>query len=159
MAHNVFCVKYKAELEGLDEPPFDSDFGQKIYNNTLNNVINVGSINGGRNIALSVLNAPVKESLSNPVTSSSRFIENGSYLKMANASLSYSIGNVTKWIKGVNVFVTGQNLFVITKYTGFDPEVNNDEGAGTNNSIPSLGIEYQPYPSSRTFTLGLNFSL
>ena len=33
MAHMVFCSKYKAEMEGLDEPPFDSDFGQKIYKN------------------------------------------------------------------------------------------------------------------------------
>jgi Fe-S cluster biosynthesis and repair protein YggX len=33
MAHTVFCTKYKAEMEGLDEPPFDSDFGQKIYKN------------------------------------------------------------------------------------------------------------------------------
>ena len=33
MAHMVFCTKYKAELEGLDEPPFDSDFGNKIYKN------------------------------------------------------------------------------------------------------------------------------
>jgi Fe-S cluster biosynthesis and repair protein YggX len=33
MAHMVFCVRYKKELEGLDEPPFDSEFGQKIYKN------------------------------------------------------------------------------------------------------------------------------
>ena len=33
MAHTVFCAKHKAEMEGLDEPPFDSDFGNKIYNN------------------------------------------------------------------------------------------------------------------------------
>ncbi len=33
MAHMVFCSKYKEELEGLEEPPFDSEFGQKIYNN------------------------------------------------------------------------------------------------------------------------------
>ena len=32
MAHMVFCSKYKAEMEGLDEPPVDSDFGNKIYN-------------------------------------------------------------------------------------------------------------------------------
>jgi Fe-S cluster biosynthesis and repair protein YggX len=32
MAHMVFCVRYKKEMEGLDEPPFDSEFGQKIYN-------------------------------------------------------------------------------------------------------------------------------
>jgi Fe-S cluster biosynthesis and repair protein YggX len=33
MAHNVFCVRYKKEMEGLDEPPFDSEFGQKVYKN------------------------------------------------------------------------------------------------------------------------------
>ena len=33
MAHMVFCTKYKAEMEGLDEPPFDSDFGHKIFKN------------------------------------------------------------------------------------------------------------------------------
>ena len=130
--------------------------GQDIYNNTLNNVINVGSINGGRNIAVSVFKDPVKESFANPVTASSRFIEKGSYLKMSNLSLSYSLGNVGKAFKNANLFVTGQNLFVITKFTGFDPEVNVDKNA---NFAPSLGFEYQPYPSARTFTLGVNFSL
>lgn len=130
--------------------------GQDIYNNTLNNVINVGSINGGRNIAVSVFKDPVKESFANPVTASSRFIENGSYLKMSNATLSYALGNVGKSFKNASVFVTGQNLFVITKFTGFDPEVNVDKNA---NFVPSVGFEYQPYPTARTFTLGVNFSL
>lgn len=131
-------------------------FGQKIYNNTLNNVINVGLINGGRNIALSVYKDPVKESFSNPVTSSSRFIEDGSYLKLANATLSYNVGSIAKVIKSANIYVTGQNLFVITQFSGFDPEVNVDKRS---NDIPSVGIEYQPYPSARTFTFGVNFSL
>ena len=131
-------------------------FGQSIYNNTLNNVINVGSINGGRNIALSVFQDPTKESFANPVTSSSRFIEKGNYLKMSNLSLSYALGSISNYVKGANIFVTGQNLFVITKFSGFDPEVNTDKG---NNSVPSLGIEYQPYPSARTITFGINFSL
>jgi TonB-dependent starch-binding outer membrane protein SusC len=130
--------------------------GQVIYNNTLNNVINVGSINGGRNIAVSVYEDPVKESFSNPVTSSSRFIEKGDYLKLANATLSYGVGNLGRNLKNLNVFVTGQNLFVITKFTGFDPEVNVDKN---NNGVPSVGIEYTPYPTARTITLGVNFSL
>jgi TonB-linked SusC/RagA family outer membrane protein len=130
--------------------------GQKVYNNTLNNVINVGDIAGGRNIAVSVYEDPVKEAFSNPVTASSRFIENGSYLKMANATLSYSIGNLAKTFKGVTVYFTGQNLFVITKFTGFDPEVNVDKNV---NGVPSVGIEYTPYPSARTISLGVNFSL
>jgi len=130
--------------------------GQDIYNNTLNNVINVGSINGGRNIARSVYKDPVKESFANPVTASSRFIENGSYLKMSNVTLNYSLGNVGKAFKNASVFVTGQNLFVITNFSGFDPEVNVDKGT---NFVPSVGIEYQPYPTPRTITLGVNFSL
>jgi len=130
-------------------------FGQDIYNNTLNNVINVGSINGGRNIAVSVYESPIKESFSNPVTASSRFIEKGSYLKMANATLAYSLGTVAKTFKSATIYITGQNLFVITDFTGFDPEVNVDKNV---NGIPSAGIEYTPYPSARTIIFGLNFS-
>ncbi len=135
---------------------FNGAFGQKIYNNTLNSVISVGSIKGGKNIATSVFNNPVKESFANPITSSSRFIEDGSYMKLANATLSYSIGTIAKVIKGANVYVTGQNLLTFTKFTGFDPEVNVDKNV---NGVPSAGIEYTPYPSARTITFGINFSL
>ena len=131
-------------------------FGQSIYNNTLNNTINVGNINGGRNIAVSVFKDPVKESFANPVTASSRFIEKGNYLKMSNVSLAYALGNIGKTFKGANIFITGQNLFVITNFSGFDPEVNVNKGA---NFVPSVGFEYQPYPSARTVSFGLNFSL
>ena len=51
--------------------------------------------------------------------------------------------------------LTGQNLFVITNFTGFDPEVNVDKNL---DGVPSYGIEYTPYPSPRTFTFGLNVS-
>ena len=131
-------------------------FGQLLYNNTLNNVINVGSINNGKNIALSVFRDPVKESFANPVTASSRFLEKGNYLKMTNATLSYRVGDIGTVFKGLSVYVTGQNLFVITKYNGFDPEVNVDKNVG---GVPSVGIEYIPYPSARTITFGLNVSL
>ena len=128
-------------------------FGHKIYNNTLNSVINVGSISNGKNIALSVLRDPVKESFANPLAASSRFLENGNYLKMTNATLSYNFGSFGKSIKGLSVYVTGQNLFVITKYSGFDPEVNTDKNV---NGVPSTGIEYIPYPSARVVTFGIN---
>jgi iron complex outermembrane receptor protein len=131
-------------------------FGQDLYNNTLNNVINVGSINGGRNIAVSVYQSPVKESFANPVTASSRFIEKGDYLKCTNATLSYSFGNVANIFRNSNIYVTAQNLFTLTKFSGFDPEVNVDKNI---NGVPSVGIEYTPYPSARTITIGVNFSL
>jgi len=75
---------------------------------------------------------------------------------MTNATLSYRIGNIGNAIKNLNISLTGQNLFVITNYTGFDPEVNTDGSFG---GIPSFGIEYIPYPSARTVLLGINFSL
>ena len=132
---------------------FNGAFGHKLYNNTLNSVINVGSISNGKNIALSILRDPVKESFANPLTASSRYLERGDYLKMTNATLSYNFGSFGKSIKGLSLYVTGQNLFVITKYSGFDPEVNTDKNV---NGVPSTGIEYIPYPTSRTITFGIN---
>jgi len=131
-------------------------FGQDIYNTPLNWVMNRSHINAGQNIAVSVYHDPVKESFANPVTYSSRFIQNGSYLKMANLSLSYNIGNVAKTLKGANVYLTAQNLFIITSYPGFDPELNGD---ASSNNIPSLGIDLGQYPSSRSIIFGVNFSL
>lgn len=128
-------------------------FGHDIYNNTLNSVINVGSINNGKNIAVSVFRDPIKESFANPLTASSRFLEKGNYLKMANMTLSYAFGDLGKYVKGLSVYITGQNLFVLTDFSGFDPEVNVDKNQ---NGVPSTGIEYIPYPSARTFSFGIN---
>ena len=112
----------------------------------------------GGNIALSVYQDPVKESFANPVTPSSRYIEKGDYLKMANLTISYNIGDVAKTFKGTNVYITAQNLFIITNYPGFDPEVNVDANVSMN-SVPHLGIDFARYPSSRTIIFGINFSL
>lgn len=128
-------------------------FGHDIYNNTLNSVINVGSISNGKNIAVSVFKDPVKESFANPLSASSRFLEKGNYLKMANMTLSYAFGDIGKYIKGLSVYVTGQNLFVLTDFSGFDPEVNVDKNQ---NGVPSASIEYIPYPSARIFSFGIN---
>lgn len=135
---------------------FNGNFGQDIYIETLNNVVNVGDIKGGRNIAVETYKNPVKESFGNPVTSSSRFIENASYLKMTNATLSYNFGNIGKSFQNISIYATGQNLFTITDFKGFDPEVNVDKNVS---GVPSVGIEYEPYPSARTITFGVNFSL
>ena len=135
---------------------FNGSFGQKIYNNTANSVLPVANLGTGKNISADLLNSSVQESLANPIAASSRYIENGNYLKLANATIGYAIGNIGTAIKGLNIFVNGQNLFVITKYSGFDPEVNVDKSI---NGVPSAGIEYVPYPTARTFNFGVNFSL
>lgn len=131
-------------------------FGHEIYNNTLNSVLPIGNLIGGRNIASSLIRSDVEENLSNALTTSSRYLEKGDYMKLTNATISYRLGNLGKVIKDANVFVTGQNLFVITDFSGFDPEVNTDKQV---NGVPSFGIEYSPYPTPRSFLLGVRFTL
>lgn len=131
----------------------NGSMGYQIYNNTANSVLPINNL-GARNISSNLFGNG--ESLSNPITSSSRYLESGNYLKMANLTASYNIGKIGKVFKTASIYLTAQNLFVITKYTGFDPEVNTDKQV---NGIPSVGIDYIGYPSARTLLLGISLSL
>ncbi|MFB6455875.1 SusC/RagA family TonB-linked outer membrane protein [Chitinophaga sp. Hz27] len=128
-------------------------FGYQVYNNTANTVLPIGNL-GSRNVAKALLGNG--ESLSNPITVSSRYLENGNFMKLDNLTVSYSFGNIGRVFKNAAVAVTGQNLFVITKYSGFDPEVNTDKSV---NGVTSFGIEYSPYPTARSVMFSLSFSL
>jgi TonB-dependent starch-binding outer membrane protein SusC len=128
--------------------------GFLIYNNTNTSVTNISGISNGRNIDNNAYNSA--EKTSSPVGASTRFLEKGNFFKLRNVSLSYNFANVGKYIKGLEAFVTGSNLFVITKFSGFDPEVNIDK---SNNNYPSRSIEYIPYPTARKISFGLKFSL
>ena len=132
---------------------FNGAFGHFLYNNTAMTVIPIGNL-GNRNIDARLLDGPVRESLANPITSSTRYIESGDFLKLANATVAYNIGNVGVF-RNVNVALTGMNLFVLTNFSGFDPEVNT---VNQRDGVPSSGIEYIPYPSARSFLLSLNVS-
>ncbi|MDQ2720249.1 MAG: SusC/RagA family TonB-linked outer membrane protein [Bacteroidota bacterium] len=129
-------------------------FGNKIYNNTLTSVTNLGNIANGKNISKTLIGS--SESLANPVSASTRFLQSGNYMKLGNATISYNIGAMGKVVRNSMVFLTGSNLFEITKYTGFDAEVSTDHN---NNGVPSLGIDYIGYPTARTITFGINFGL
>jgi iron complex outermembrane receptor protein len=62
-----------------------------------------------------------------------------------------------KAISKLRFYVTGQNLFIITSYSGIDPEVSsNPAGYQLLNGLPTAGIDYAAYPRPRTFTIGLN---
>jgi iron complex outermembrane receptor protein len=95
-----------------------------------------------------------REVLSSGFTSaqyfSDYFMENASFLRMQNATLGYNFGELLK--KGTNLGLSFavQNVFVITKYKGIDPEIYS--GGAT----PSVGIDQTIYPRPRTFTVGLN---
>ena len=98
------------------------NFGHHLYNNTANTVLPIGNL-GTRNIAKSLIGGDVQENISNPITPSTRYLEKGNFMKMANVTLSYNLGDLWNTFKNVTVSLTGQNLFVITDYSGFDPEV------------------------------------
>jgi iron complex outermembrane receptor protein len=146
---NLTYKKFTATLN------MNGAFGHYIFNNTAATVLGIGNL-GTRNVAKSIINMDVMEAVSDAPAPSNRFLEKANYLKMANATLSYRVGNIGNVIKNLNISLTGQNLFIITNYTGFDPEVNTD---GAIDGVPSLGIEYVPYPSARTILLGVSFSL
>jgi iron complex outermembrane receptor protein len=133
---------------------FGGAFGYKIYNNTYNTVTNISNIKAGKNVAASSFDTP--ESIGDGVVASTRYLENGNYLKLRNLKFEYNFGNMGKYIKNLNAFVSANNVFVITKFTGFDPEVNVDKNR---NGYPSRNIEYIPYPTQRTISFGLNFGL
>ena len=138
---------------------FTGQFGFSIYNNTRNAFFTAGSIANARNVTPDVLTtgeSPVAEA-----SVSTFFLEKGDFVRFQNATLGYKVplsGDGT--LKSLRLSVTGQNLFLITDYSGLDPEVSTQTvpGAGINgnNNLPSAGIDYTAFPRPRTFTFGLN---
>jgi hypothetical protein len=99
-----------------------------------------------RNLPTSVANEPYADTRNNEY--SDRYLEKGSYLRLDNATLAYNIPLKNDYVKSARMYVTGQNLFVITNYTGIDPEVSLGgltPGFDNNNF----------YPRTRSFLLGI----
>ena len=83
----------------------------------------------------------------------SRWVEDGSYLKLKNVNLRYRFPDrliEPFGLSNLDVFVTASNLITWTKYTGFDPDVNSYSGLRS-------GVDEGSYPQSRTIMTGLNF--
>ncbi len=91
----------------------------------------------------------------------SRFVENASYIRLKSVSLGYNVPvnliKQIKFIEGLRIYVTGQNLLTITKYTGTDPEVNS-HGANGNANVAG-GIDFNSFPAFRTFVFGVKLSI
>lgn len=88
---------------------------------------------------------------------SDRYLEDGSYVRIKSITLTYNLPE--NWMKTIRIdnarfYVTGENLFTFTKYTGFDPEVSR---YGSDNT--RVGYDYGGYPSAKSYILGviLNF--
>jgi TonB-linked SusC/RagA family outer membrane protein len=135
--------------------------GFYVYNNTANAYFLKGSLKNGRNVTYDAANSP-----ENPLNSgsvSTRFLEKGDFARLSNVTVSYLFPTgKMKGIKTLRIGLSGQNLLLITGYSGLDPEVNTNHGrlpVGITDpayAIPSRGIDYTAYPNARTFTLSLN---
>ncbi len=125
--------------------------GFYVYNNTANALFLKGAIKTAHNVTNAAANSP--EDPINPGSVSTRFLEKGDFIRLSNAIISYNFELKNKFIKTLSASVSGQNLFLITKYSGLDPEVSVDKNI---NGVPSRGFDYAGYPKARTISLGLN---
>jgi iron complex outermembrane receptor protein len=132
--------------------------GNKIYDLTANTSFTKLALSKNLNTTPEAVAYP-NESRNNPAPVSTRYLKNGAYLRLNNVTVGYNFIpeklGINKWLSTLRVFVTGQNLFVITDYNGYDPEVNADRNVS---DITSYGIDYLSYPKARSVIFGLSLS-
>lgn len=120
-----------------------SNLGNYMYNNVASNfgvernILNPNNILGNSTTDIN------NTGFYNNQYQSDYYVQNASFLRMDNIGLGYNVGHVLGNKMSMRLNATVQNVFVITKYKGLDPEVNG-------------GIDYNLYPRPRTFVLGLN---
>ncbi|WP_289552523.1 TonB-dependent receptor [Olivibacter sp. 47] len=142
---------------------FQSSVGGKIYNaNRANLELGTGYVNASKVLlnrwTPNHTDTDVKAAFQDPaITISDRFIESATYLRLKNLSFGYTIpkrvfGN--SGFDSLRIYVSAQNLWTWTDYTGFDPEVSLNE-----QSLINKGIDQGVYPNSRSFQLGLSLTL
>lgn len=126
---------------------FRGSIGNDVYNCTANNLAYLSNL-PGRNVLKEAVTSGVNRDQAKVY--SSRFIEDGSFVRLDNLSLGYNFSLPKLYISNARVFVSAQNLFVITGYSGADPEVNSEI---SRTGVAPLGVDYLSYPKARTFSL------
>ena len=119
--------------------------GRDVFNNTALVYATKANVTQDKNFLASALSSP--ESLTEPSQFSSRYVENGSFVRLQNVTVGYSF-NLPRTARPVRLYFSGDNLLLFTPYTGYDPEVFIDAG------LASRGMDYLSYPRARTFTSG-----
>jgi TonB-dependent starch-binding outer membrane protein SusC len=148
-----------ASYKGFDfSMQFNGVSGNKIYDNTANASFYKLRISKNTNVTPAAY-ADAKESINNAAPVSTRFLKDGAFLRLNNMTLGYQIPTaklgISKFISNARLSVTGQNLWVKTKYDGYDPEVNKDNSI---NGVLSYGIDYLSYPKAKSLIVGLNLT-
>jgi iron complex outermembrane receptor protein len=148
-------LRYKGFELGAN---FNGVAGNQIYNHTTMSIFNRGNLASSFNTTNFAVQYP-NEDITNSNEVSTRYLEDGSFLRLNNATLAYTLPvdkmGLDNWIQSVRFSLTGQNLLVFTDYSGFDPEVNTGGSIG---GIQTFGIDRFTYPTARTFLLGVNVS-
>ncbi|MDV6166882.1 TonB-dependent receptor [Flavobacterium sp. DG1-102-2] len=129
---------------------FIGQTGGYLLNNTGLNALNINNLASDRNVL-----SDYYDSGANPANSpkiSTLYLEKSDFIRLNTARIGYNFRpeNI-KWLQGITFYITGQNLFTITNYSGFDPLINSPKANGGNQSI---GIDYSSYPTARTFIFG-----
>jgi iron complex outermembrane receptor protein len=129
-------------------------YGHKVLDNTAMALFYKAAVVSNENATYAEAN-----SNANPAGGpflSTKDLKSGDFLRLSNITLGYTLSSEdmkADWIQSLRLYVTGQNLFVITPYDGFDPEVNKNKEV---DGVPSFGIDYMAYPRSKGFLIGLN---
>jgi hypothetical protein len=92
---------------------------------------------------------------------SSRWVEDGSFLRVKNVTLGYNIPSKLLKKAGIGalrIYATGANLLTFTRYTGYDPEANNASNIANGDTGPFSGFDMGSYPSQRRYTIGLDIT-
>ncbi|WP_297891774.1 TonB-dependent receptor [uncultured Capnocytophaga sp.] len=139
---------------------FQGSYGNDIYNASR---IETEGMYKDQNQSTAVLNRwrkpgditdiPRAKQGTDNIKASSRWVEDGSYLRLKTLTLAYNLSNeelLRYGIRKIQPYFTAQNLWTLTNYKGFDPEVN--QGL----SGPTMGIDWGTYPQTKTFIFGLN---
>ncbi|MEO6526929.1 MAG: SusC/RagA family TonB-linked outer membrane protein [Gemmatimonadaceae bacterium] len=124
------------------------EFGRTVFNNTALVYSTKGNAKSNKNFLRSALSDPI--GIEEPAIYSSRWLENGRFVRLQNATLGYTFKLPASFGGGrsTRVYFSGDNLLLFTPYTGYDPEVFTAAG------VAARGIDYLTYPRARTFTTG-----
>lgn len=163
-------------------------YGNDIYNFIAAANSNPNNINLSRNLLIKAMDyakittdgngnpvldnsgTTVPRITNNPISSDNnygkitdRFVEDGSYLRLKNVSLSYNVPakylGYTKVIKGLRVTIGAQNVYTLTHYKGYDPEIGAYVGTGSSSANQAIGIDFGRYPLTRMYnaSVSVNF--
>jgi TonB-linked SusC/RagA family outer membrane protein len=130
-----------------------SEIGQDVFNNTALVYQTKSNALQGKNFLADAVNDP--DDIYEPAVFSSRWIEDGSFLRVDNVTLGYTLNEIP-FVGGAQrarLYLSGDNLLLFTGYSGYDPEVHS-----TNGGLGVRGIDYLAYPRGRTITAGVQMA-